>query len=124
MSSSTNHQRIIVAVDGSPSSLVATDWAARDAAMRHVPLTLVHVLADSAVGMWPEPQLLEDYWSWRDARGHEILDAARRVADRAILDYKPIDVNQEMCAGAVIPALVDLSKDAAMIVVGCRGWAR
>ena len=121
MSSSTNHQRIIVAVDGSPSSLVATDWAARDAAMRHVPLTLVHVLADSAVGMWPEPQLLEDYWSWRDARGHEILDAARRVADRAILDYKPIDVNQEMCAGAVIPALVDLSKDAAMIVVGCRG---
>jgi nucleotide-binding universal stress UspA family protein len=121
MSSSTNHQRIIVAVDGSPSSLVATDWAARDAAMRHVPLTLVHVLADSAVGMWPEPRLLEDYWSWRDARGHEILDAARHVADRAILDYKPIDVSQEMCTGAVIPSLVDLSKDAAMIVVGCRG---
>ena len=49
MCSAAAHQRVIVAVDGSPASLVATDWAARDAARRHVPLTLVHVA--------PEPQL-------------------------------------------------------------------
>lgn len=121
MSSSTNHQRIIVAVDGSPSSMVATDWAARDAAMRHVPLTLVHVLTEPAIGMWPEPRLLDDYASWRDERGHKILDEARQVADRAIRDHRPTAVSQEMFAGAAIPSLVDLSKDAAMVVVGRRG---
>ncbi|PRC57776.1 universal stress protein, partial [Mycobacterium sp. ITM-2017-0098] len=40
---------IIVAVDGSASSRVAVDWAARDAAMRRIPLTLVHVLPGAAM---------------------------------------------------------------------------
>lgn len=121
MSSSTDNQRIIVAVDGSPSSTVAADWAARDAAMRHVPLTLVHVMPEPAIGLWPEPLVLDGYSAWRDDRGRKILDDARHVADRAILDFRPIAVNQESYAGAIIPTLVDLSKDAAMIVVGRRG---
>jgi nucleotide-binding universal stress UspA family protein len=121
MTSFTDHQRIIVAVDGSPSSSVATDWAARDAAMRHVPLTIVHVLPEPAIGLWPEPRLLEDYSAWRDDRGRKLLDEVRHVADRAILDFKPIEVTQESYVGAIIPTLVDLSKDAAMIVVGRRG---
>jgi nucleotide-binding universal stress UspA family protein len=43
------------------------------------------------------------------------------VADRAILDFDPITVVERACPGAPIPTLVDMSKDAAMIVVGCRG---
>jgi nucleotide-binding universal stress UspA family protein len=43
------------------------------------------------------------------------------VADRAILDFDPITVVERACPGAPIPTLVDVSKDAAMIVVGCRG---
>ncbi len=35
---------IVVGVDGSEVSQLAIDWAARDAALRGVPLTLVHVL--------------------------------------------------------------------------------
>jgi nucleotide-binding universal stress UspA family protein len=40
MSAPTMHRGILVGVDGSPASKVAVDWAARDAALRKVPLTL------------------------------------------------------------------------------------
>ena len=48
---------IVVGVDGSAASRVAVDWAARDAAMRRVPLTLVHVLPGAAVQAWIEVPL-------------------------------------------------------------------
>lgn len=121
MSSSAKDQGVIVAVDGSPAGKVATDWAARDAALRHVGLTLVHVLPEPMIGMWPEPMSIEGYSSWRDEQGHKILAEARHVAERAIHDHGPIAVDQMSCAGSTIPTLVNLSKDAAMIVVGCRG---
>lgn len=121
MSTSRNEHGIVVAVDGSRASQVATDWAARDAARRHVPLTLVHVLMEPALGMWPEPILLDDYSSWRAEHGLRILDEARGAADRAILDYDPIEVDQKSYFGSTVPTLVDLSKDATMIVVGCHG---
>jgi nucleotide-binding universal stress UspA family protein len=54
MSTPTKHRGILVGVDGSPASKVAADWAARDAALRKVPLTLVHVLSPPVVMSWPE----------------------------------------------------------------------
>jgi nucleotide-binding universal stress UspA family protein len=113
-----------VAVDGSPSSLVATDWAARDAARRHLPLTLVHVLATPTIGMWPEPALVSGFSEGREKNGRRILAEARQVADRALSEYDPIAVDEASCAGTPIPTLVDLSKDVAMVVVGCRGRGR
>jgi nucleotide-binding universal stress UspA family protein len=121
MSASGNDHGIIVGVDGSPASKVAAVWAARDAAMRHVPLTLVHVLPEPMIGMWPGPMLLDDYTSWQEAQGQRILDEIRHVVDRAILDHQLVGVDQRSYVGAAIPTLVDLSKDADMIVVGCRG---
>lgn len=121
MSSSAQHNGIIVAVDGSPSSRVATDWAARDAALRHVPLTLVHVSPEPATPMWPEIASFDDVSAWRKKNGHQILTDARHIADRAILDFDPIAVDEVTVAGPVISTLADLSKDAAMMVVGRRG---
>ena len=43
MSSTTKRYGIIVGVDGSPASDAAVSWAAHDAVMRGVPLTLMHV---------------------------------------------------------------------------------
>jgi len=37
--------RILVGVDGSSSSTAAAVWAAREAAMRNIELTIVHVVA-------------------------------------------------------------------------------
>jgi len=44
MSKLTTHPGVVVGVDGSPGSNVAVQWAARDAELRNVPLTLVHVV--------------------------------------------------------------------------------
>jgi nucleotide-binding universal stress UspA family protein len=44
MSSIAKRYGIVIGVDGSPSSEFAVCWAAHDAAMRNVPLTLVHML--------------------------------------------------------------------------------
>ncbi len=115
------HRGVIVAVDGSPASTMATEWAAREAALRHVRLTLVHVLADPVLTMWPEPPLLDDFWTWRDTEGRQILDDARPVADAAIRGSDPIVVEQATYAGSTISTLADLSKDAELIVVGRRG---
>ena len=51
MSKPISRSGIVVGVDGSPASKVAVYWAARDAAMRNIPLTVVHVLAPPVV-MW------------------------------------------------------------------------
>lgn len=113
--------KIIVAVDGSPTSKTAVEWAARDAGLRHAPLMLVHVLPIPVVGMWPAPSSTEAYATWRETRGREILDESRHIVDGVLLELGPVSVEQETFVGSVIPALVDLSKDAAMVVVGCRG---
>lgn len=124
MSAHGNQRGVIAAVDGSPSSLVATDWAARYAARRHVPLTLVNVLATPAIGMLPEPALVAGFSEGREKNGRKILAEARRVADRALSEFEPIVVQEESCTGVPIPTLVDLSKDVDVIVVGCRGRGR
>ena len=51
MSKLSAHPGIVVGVDGSPASKVAVQWAARDAELRKVPLTLVHVVRATA-GTW------------------------------------------------------------------------
>ncbi|MFC7110542.1 universal stress protein [Nonomuraea rubra] len=49
---------IIVGVDGSVASRAAVEWAAGDAALRHVPLRIVHVVDTSwyQVGKPPAPR--------------------------------------------------------------------
>ena len=55
MSSLERHRGIVVGIDGSPSSTAAIEWAARDAEMRNVPLTMVHVV--------PPVKTLAEDWS-------------------------------------------------------------
>ncbi|WP_283609738.1 universal stress protein, partial [Mycolicibacterium poriferae] len=64
----TDGHGIVVAVDGSTSSDAAVDWAARDAALRHVPLTIVHVQPADEVGPWLDfpVALPQEYLAERD----------------------------------------------------------
>ncbi len=112
---------IVVGVDGSDASRVATEWAARDAAMRRVPLTVVHVLPSAEIGPWVDIPISEDYLAERDRRAEQIVSDALRVAADAASDAHGIVVEHRIVPGPNVSALVDISKDAEMIVVGCRG---
>lgn len=112
---------IVVAVDGSATSLEATRWAAREAALRHVPLTIVHVLPYVEVGPWVDLPIPPEYWEERDRRGEKTVGNARHVAETELPGALDITLDTRVLSGATVPTLVDLSKDADMLVVGCRG---
>lgn len=121
MSTSPTHHGILVGVDGSPPSKVAVDWAAREASMRKRPLSIVHVILSPAVRMWPEVPMPDEVVARIERDGQEILSDARATAQAATASSRQIHIETELIAGTVLPTLIDLSKDAEMIVVGCRG---
>ena len=121
MSVPTTHHGIAVGVDGSPPSKVAVDWAAREASLRGLPLTLVHVISSSLTRMWPQVPTPPELQEWHELNGHEILRQAWQVAEDATRRRNGIDVSSHIVTGNASATLIDLSKEAAMIVVGCRG---
>jgi nucleotide-binding universal stress UspA family protein len=110
------HPGIVVGIDGSDTARVAAYWASLEAAMRGVPLTLVHVINAGSLTM-PEtaiPGVVE----WLTRQGQGFLDQALDVAHD---QTAPPQTHSEIIYAAAVPTLVDLSKDAEMVVVGCRG---
>ncbi|HPX36873.1 MAG TPA: universal stress protein [Mycobacterium sp.] len=118
MSTAPSTRPIVVGVDGSAVSKVAVDWAARNAAMRRVPLKLVNVLNPPVVMAFPEVPMPEGYVQWQEDEGRKVLDAALAIAGEAAGD---LEISSEMVAGPSVPTLVEASKDAQLIVLGCRG---
>lgn len=128
MSNRSVHQGIVVGVDGSPSSDMAVRWGAREAAMRNVPLSLVHVIERPPWGMLalgggavPPPTETSE---WRKTEGQEIISAAVELATDSVQDRPLPQLHVEVYFSATGPALFDLSTHAQMIVVGCRGHGR
>jgi nucleotide-binding universal stress UspA family protein len=119
MSKPTTHRGIIVGIDGSPPSRVAVDWAAREAALRNVPLTLVHVLPSAR--MWPEVLTPPEIEQWYKLQVHGFMSDARNTAEVAANGSDRIQLDSQLLTGAVLASLIDLSKDTELIVVGCRG---
>jgi nucleotide-binding universal stress UspA family protein len=122
MSPQQTHLGIVVGVDGSPSSTVAVEWAARDAEMRNVPLRLVHAVAPVVAPDqgWPQFRASTDY-SWWDEQARELVEQANKVAMEATSPNRAPQVTSEVLYAPIVPTLVDLSKEADMVVVGCRG---
>jgi nucleotide-binding universal stress UspA family protein len=99
---------------------VAVDWAARDAAMREVPLKLVHVLNPPVVMAFPDVPMPPGFVEWQEEEGRKLLEAAVKTAEEATAG-SGVEISSEMIAGPSVPSLVDLSTDAQLIVVGSRG---
>ena len=110
MSKLSAHPGIVVGVDGSPASKVAVQWAARDAELRKVPLTLVHVVRATA-GTWLETPLLPEWMRGQRERGRQVIDDALKIVDESC-QRGPAQVHCEMPSANAVPALVDLSKNA------------
>ncbi len=128
----TDHEsdRMVVAVDGSASSDAAIRWAAAEAAMRNIDLTLLHV-AVPGVSVWglgyamaPLPM---DYGKLEEEQGQHVLAAARQTVKEAIPAGGHVEVHSELVLASPVPTLLDATKDAHLMVVGCRGrgaWQR
>lgn len=111
---------IVVGVDGSPSSKVAVGWAARDAAMRNVPLTLVTVIG-APMAVWTAAPVPAGFAQWQEEQAHIHINAAVKIAQESTPDGGPSQIGSELFVAPTVSTLVDLSKEAQMLVVGCRG---
>jgi nucleotide-binding universal stress UspA family protein len=108
---------IVVGVDGSPASNFAVCWAARDAAMRHIPLMLVHLL-HPFVPAWPAMPLVDDAVVWREDDGRRVLAEAVKIAEDATKTYRRIKISSGLGHSPPVPTLAEMSEEAEMVVVG------
>jgi nucleotide-binding universal stress UspA family protein len=120
MSAPVRHRGIVVGVDGSSASKLAVGWAARDAAMCKVPLTLVTVIDPpmaTTVRGFPMP-MPPCHLQARQAAGRKTLDDALGTVEDSTKQTGHVEVSGELMSGHPASILVDLSKDAEMVVVG------
>ncbi|MGO9080595.1 MAG: universal stress protein [Streptosporangiaceae bacterium] len=111
---------IVVGVDGSPNSERALDWAMKEAAVRHAPLTVIAV-----------HQAMKSYWTGNpvilsedSAKIEETREAAEEMTQKAagrLGDARPASVNVNTVNGFAAKELIDMSHDADLVVVGARG---
>ena len=120
MSAPVNRHGIVVGVDGSPASNAAVCWAARDAAMRNVPLTLVHAY-NTYVPTFPQIPLSAGVALFQEEDGRQVLEQAVKIAEDAVKADQNIAIASELKSSPPVPTMVDLSEDAEMVVVGSNG---
>jgi nucleotide-binding universal stress UspA family protein len=107
-----DRRKIVVGVDGSPSSKSALRWAVRQAQLTDS--------AVEAVTAWEYPELLAP-----PPAGFDPEELARRVLDSAIDEVvgavPPVEVVRVVTERHPAQALVDASKGASLLAVGNRG---
>ena len=119
-----SHRGILVGVDGSPESESAVEWAAREAVLHGVPLTLAHVLPTAQALTWYEVSVSSELDEIAQRRAREILRQATLVAEQAVANTGPITISEHVEEGNATKTMADLSKDAQLLVVGNRGLGR
>jgi len=120
MTATSKKHGILVCVDGSTASDAAVAWAAREAVMRQLPITLLHAIAPVLVG-WPAGQIYVEMPDWQIENGQHVIDQARKTLSASLDGSEPPEIRTEMVYSSVAPAVIDASKDAWMIVAGSQG---
>jgi nucleotide-binding universal stress UspA family protein len=113
-------QQIVVGLDGSPESLTAVRWAAKEAELRRLSVLLVHAFTLPVVGAmgYTIPTTLAD--GLHDA-GEQILEG---VAQELRESHPGLDVAGKLVEADPRPVLVEASERAGLTVVGTRGGGR
>jgi len=113
---------VVVGVDGSRPADQALDWAAEQAALEHRALTLVHALGPLGTSgtAWLDQAAVNrrDILDAMRREGHELLDHGR---ERALRRHPQLEVREVLRMVDPRESLLELSQDAAMVVVGSRG---
>lgn len=104
---------VVAGIDGSDTAIRAAQWAVDEAVSRNVPLRLVYVTKTAH-------PTAEEYE--RDVHhGHESLRAAQDAIDAG---GQPVKIETALLTGPARVALVEESRDAAMVCVGSVGIGR
>lgn len=122
MSSLSAYSGVVVGVDGSTASHMAVRWAAHEAMMRNVPLTLIHAApTEAASAVEFVSAATRAYLQQRDeAEERKVIADAIHVVSDSIEGRGP-DLSGEVIHAPAVPTLVDASKEARMVVVGSDG---
>ncbi len=120
MSQSNGRTGILVGVDESASSDAAICWATAEAAMRGMPLTLVHAIPP-VVATWPMGPMHGNITEWQSNNAQDVLEQAAKTVQSCAAATELPRVDTRVLREAIVPALVEASEDKQMIVVGRRG---
>ncbi|WP_370179571.1 universal stress protein [Rhodococcus wratislaviensis] len=114
----SGHRPIVVGIDGSPSSLQAVAWAAREAALRSSPLSLVTTMF--VPGRYGVPiGVPASFFQDEERDGKDRLERAAQTARAAVPDHH-IEIETTVCSGTPTGELLERSADATMLVVGAN----
>ncbi|HSA52589.1 MAG TPA: universal stress protein [Yinghuangia sp.] len=102
---------VVVGVDGSAGDDLAVRLAAEEAARRKVPLQVLHAADPAEHDLLSVPD--DDY-----ADAHAVVD---RAAASALAVAPSLDVEKTVVRATPVGALLDVSADAGLTVVGSRG---
>jgi nucleotide-binding universal stress UspA family protein len=106
---------VVVGVDGSAPSDAALGFAFEEAGLRGLPLTVVHAWTPpSRRGARP---LTDDMAELETAEVHQMREWVRRWREK----FPHVRVTDRLIAAHPAAALIDLSRDATLLVVGSRG---
>ncbi|MPY31189.1 universal stress protein [Streptomyces adustus] len=104
---------VVVGVDGSPESLTAAAWAAREAERRGRSLHLVHA--------WDWHPRHEDREIANAAQRHLARRALRQAAERVRAERPRVRLTEEQMEGPATAALLKAADQADLMVLGSRG---
>ncbi|KQX49856.1 MULTISPECIES: universal stress protein [unclassified Streptomyces] len=106
-------REIVAGVDGSPESLAAADWAAREALHRGLPLRLAHAWRWGPLDL----PLVQDRATQERAAEAVLREAEATVAGR----HPGLALSAEVLPDTPVAALLGAEKHAEMLVIGSRG---
>ncbi|MFV2121311.1 universal stress protein, partial [Streptomyces sp. Act-28] len=113
MAQAPTTRAIVAGVDGSPESLAAAVWAARAAALRGLPLRLVHAW------LWePLDVPLEQDRETEARRAQGVLDEAEAEVCRL---HPGVPVTSRLVSDTPVSALLEAGGEAEMLVIGSSG---
>ncbi|MEW1923020.1 universal stress protein [Streptomyces sp. NPDC088360] len=109
----TPQQTVTAGIDGSPESLEAADWAAREALRRDIPLHLIHAYDQPA-----ERSRLPEI----EVPFHRESGALDRAVLRLSHAHPTLGILDEQVTGPPVRALSAAAESSALLVLGSRGF--
>ena len=111
---------IVVGFDGSDNALRALQWAMKEAAAHHAPLTVLAV-HEVAASHWTGDPILYPEDRTEEETAHQAAEKAVAAAAGQLGGPGPASVAVRAVSGIAAQELIKASLDADLVVVGSRG---